>query len=201
MPSSNELLENTTKVNSEQIKDSIITSFIKIKRSEIVDQENIISTIEENFDKNQQSLIMCCKEQPILLLLMTKGGITIYHKQFSDRKEKFMSPSIQLISGYLTALNEFSNEILENKLDQITSGDHTLLLRSLSSSYLCYLFKGDIEDAKGTTEVIETSLKENQLLWNAVSELERIGKPISKSVRKSVDNMMESLVIGSKFHF
>ena len=85
---------------------------------------------------------------------------------------------------------------MENKLDQVTSGEHTILLRSLVTSNLCYLFKGNIEDAKITTSIIESNLMENQSLWDSVRELELKGKPLSKTVRKSVDNMMKDLLYG-----
>jgi tetratricopeptide (TPR) repeat protein len=77
-------------------------------------------------------------EQPTLLLIIAEGGTLLFSYSFG---EKFPHEE-DLISGFLTAFSSFSEELFSKGLDRAKFGEDTILLDSVGSFSVCYLFKG-----------------------------------------------------------
>lgn len=48
----------------------------------------------------------------------------------------------RIIGGYLTAINQFGDEIFSEGLDRAKYGEYTVLMKSVDPFLVCYLFKG-----------------------------------------------------------
>jgi len=77
-------------------------------------------------------------EMPVLLLIIGEGGFPLFSNPFT----KDWSFEDDLISGFLSAFNSFSGELFAKRLDRAKFGEYTLLMQSVNSYSICYLFKG-----------------------------------------------------------
>lgn len=77
-------------------------------------------------------------EDPVLILILAEGGVTIFSHIFS----KDWSYKDDLVGGFLSALNSFSSEIFSEGLDRAKFGQHTVLMKPFESFSMCYVFKG-----------------------------------------------------------
>jgi len=103
---------------------------------------------------------MLIEEDPLLLLVMTEGGIPAFSHAFS-RDWKF---SDELLSGFLTSFDSISKAVFSEGLDRAKFGDHTILIYPLGNFLICYLFKGQSYYAKKKLGHFTTNIKENSSL-------------------------------------
>jgi tetratricopeptide (TPR) repeat protein len=126
-----------------------------------------LAHIDEQIDnllwKRDFSSLEHSEEEPILLLVLSKGGIPIFSHVFS----KEWSFEEGLFGCFLSAINSFSGELFSKGLDRAKFGEHTVLMKSVASFSICYLFKGQsylaqkrinnfIKQFKNTTEIWQT---------------------------------------------
>lgn len=84
------------------------------------------------------------EEEPLLLLVVTEGGVPAFSHTFST-DWKF---SDELFSGFLTSFDSISKAVFSEGLDRAKFGDYTILISPLSKFLVCYLFKGQSYYAK-----------------------------------------------------
>ncbi|MHA2123834.1 MAG: tetratricopeptide repeat protein [Promethearchaeota archaeon] len=77
-------------------------------------------------------------EEPVLLLILTAGGVLIFSHSFANEWE-FDS---EIFGGFLGAFNSISAEIFSEGLDRAKFGQHTVLMKNIADFAFCYLFKG-----------------------------------------------------------
>jgi tetratricopeptide (TPR) repeat protein len=100
-------------------------------------------------------------EDPILILITGEGGVLLFSNPFS----KDIGFEEDLISGFLTAFNDFSGELFSKSLDRAKFDDYTLLMDSIGSFSVSYLFKGKTYLAKQKlTKLIEKIQKNNSIM-------------------------------------
>ncbi len=78
-------------------------------------------------------------ENPVLLLIISEGGIPIFSQSFIEDK----SFEDHLFGGFFTAINSFINEKFSEGLDRASFGEYTLLMNSLSPFLMCYVYIKD----------------------------------------------------------
>ncbi|MHA2035540.1 MAG: tetratricopeptide repeat protein [Promethearchaeota archaeon] len=83
-------------------------------------------------------------EEPVLLLILTTGGVLIFSYSFADE----WSFDSELFGGFLTAINSISDEVFSEGLDRVKFGQHTVLMEPLANFSVCYLYKGQTYLAK-----------------------------------------------------
>jgi tetratricopeptide (TPR) repeat protein len=83
-------------------------------------------------------------EEPILILITAEGGILLFSNTFTED----VGIEEELLSGFLTAFNDFSGELFSKNLDRAKFDDYTILMEKLGSFSISYLFKGQTFLAK-----------------------------------------------------
>ena len=78
-------------------------------------------------------------EESITLLIITEGGAPLFTHSFIEEND-FESP---IFSGFLTTIDYFMKEVFSEGLDRFIFGNYTLLLKSVSPFFICYVFKGE----------------------------------------------------------
>jgi hypothetical protein len=78
-------------------------------------------------------------EEPVLLLIVSEGGILLFSHSFIEEK----SIESQIFGGFLTTIDYFIREIFSEGLDRAIFGEYTLLMRSIPPFFISYIFKGD----------------------------------------------------------
>jgi len=102
-------------------------------------------------------------EEPVLLLILTDGGVLIFSHSFAEE----WSFDSELFGGFLSAFNSISDEIFSEGLDRVKFGQHTVLMEPLANFSVCYLYKGQTYLAKQKlaefTELIQESASIEQI--------------------------------------
>ena len=134
-----------------------------VSLKERVELAHIDEQIDNLLWKRDFSSLEHSEEEPILLLVLSDGGLPIFSYVFS----KDWSFEDDLLGGFLSAINSFSGELFSKGLDRAKFGEHTVFMRAVASFSICYLFKGQsylaqkrinnfIEQFQNTTEIWET---------------------------------------------
>jgi tetratricopeptide (TPR) repeat protein len=100
-------------------------------------------------------------ESPILLLIISEGGILIFSYPFTAEWRR----DDELFSSFLSAFTSFSAEYFSEELDRAKFGDFTVLLETIDDFSVCYLYKGQTYPAKQKlTKFIETLQKDPSII-------------------------------------
>ncbi|MHA2325977.1 MAG: tetratricopeptide repeat protein, partial [Promethearchaeota archaeon] len=97
------------------------------------------------------------KEEPVLLLIITEGGVPVFSYPFADE----WNQEDELFASFMSAITSFSSEFFSEGLDRVKFGHYTVLMKSMAELSSCYLFKGQTYLAKQKltrfTEGIQTN--------------------------------------------
>jgi len=145
-----------------------LNTWENLKEQDISLKERMeLAHVDEQIDnllwKRDFSSLEHSDEEPILLLVLSEGGVPIFSHVFS----KDWSFEDDLFGGFLSAINSFSGELFSKGLDRAKFGEHTVLMRAVASFTICYLFKGQsylaqkrinkfINRFQNTTEILQT---------------------------------------------
>ena len=83
-------------------------------------------------------------EEPVLLLIVSEGGVPIFTQSFKVDK----SFEDHLFGGFFTAINSFISEMFSEGLDRASFGEHTLLMKSIPPFLMFYIYKGQSYSAQ-----------------------------------------------------
>ncbi|MFW9940742.1 MAG: tetratricopeptide repeat protein [Candidatus Thorarchaeota archaeon] len=108
-------------------------------------------------------------EEPVLLLIITGGGILLFSYPFSDE----IKINDELFGSFLSAITSFSDEFFSEGLDRAKFGQYTILMKEITDFSFCYVFKGQtylaqkkftdfIEDFQASDSMMQTLEKFNQ---------------------------------------
>ena len=111
------------------------------ERMDLVSLEETVDLILKKRALKPPELI---DEIPVLLLIITEGGIPAFSNPFTDE----WTIDDGRISNFLRAFNVFSEDIFSKGLDRAIFGEYTLIMEPVDSFSVCYLFKGQSYSAK-----------------------------------------------------
>lgn len=113
-------------------------------------------------------------EEPIVLLILTAGGVPIFSYPFAD-EWKFDD---ELFGGFMSSFSSISDEIFSEGLDRAKFGPYTVLMESISDFSICYLFKGQIYLAKQKlTEFVER-IQNNTSIWQTLNKFQKTSQVV-----------------------
>ncbi|MFX1476009.1 MAG: tetratricopeptide repeat protein, partial [Promethearchaeota archaeon] len=106
-------------------------------------------------------------EEPVLLLILDKDGISLFSKHFISEG----APDEQLIAGFLAAIDGFSRVAFSasGSLERIKHQDYTLLMHAQAPLLFCYVFKGQSWGAQQRLNRFLAALKANDSVWHTLT--------------------------------
>jgi len=113
-------------------------------------------------------------EEPVLLLIVSEGGIPFFSQSFIEDK----AFEDHLFGGFFTTLNSFISDKFEEGLDRASFGKHTLLMNSITPFLLCYVYKGQSYTAQNRMNLFINKLKSNKKVWKSFENSYRMNKKI-----------------------
>ncbi|MHA2038236.1 MAG: tetratricopeptide repeat protein [Promethearchaeota archaeon] len=108
-------------------------------------------------------------EEPILLLILTNGGVLIFSHSFDD---EWIFDS-ELFGGFLSAFNTISDEVFSEGLDRVKFGHHTVLIESVADFSVCYLYKGQTYLAKQKLANFSSLVQEDASIEQILEKFEK----------------------------
>jgi tetratricopeptide (TPR) repeat protein len=105
-------------------------------------------------------------EQPVLLLMLSEGGVLLFSYPFSDEWKR----DDELFGSFLNAFMSFSTEFFSEGLDRAKFGEFTVLMESLANFSICYLFKGQTYLAKQKLAYFTQRLQNNSSILDTLNK-------------------------------
>ena len=105
-------------------------------------------------------------EQPVLLLIIAKGGTLLFSYPFTEEL-KFDD---EVISGFLTAFDSFSGELFSKGLDRAKFGDYSVVMDTVADYSVSYLFKGQIIPAQQRLTRFLESIHQKNNIWQTLDK-------------------------------
>ncbi|MHA2281405.1 MAG: hypothetical protein ACXAC5_11175 [Promethearchaeota archaeon] len=114
------------------------------------------------------------EEEPIVLLILTTGGIPIFSYPFAD-EWKFDD---ELFGGFMSSFSSISDEIFSEGLDRAKFGSYTVLMESVSNFLICYLFKGQIFLAKQKLIKFVERIQDSTSIWQTLNKFQKTSQVV-----------------------
>jgi len=118
------------------------------------------------------------QEEPVLVLIIgAETGISIFSKLFTSRPV-----AEHLIGGFLAAINAFAREAfaVSGSIERIKHREYTILLKSVDSFLICYVFTGYSYFAMQKMEKFTDALQASTSVWEALQIAVKTGRIIRK---------------------
>ncbi|MFX1399580.1 MAG: tetratricopeptide repeat protein, partial [Promethearchaeota archaeon] len=131
-------------------------------RIKLASVDGVIGRLQGKYAVEPSEII---EEQPILLLIMSKGGITYFNHFFVPNWDHS-----ELFSSFLSAFNTFSDEFFSKSIDRIRIGENTILLNPVEPFLACYVIKGQSYPALQKLTRFTEEIRENMEIWKALNK-------------------------------
>ena len=133
-------------------------------------------------------------EEPIQFMLMAAyGGYNVVSKEFQEGFKVDES----LVSGFISALTTFSDEVFSRPLDRIKVGEYIMLLRAELPFLFCYVFKGESYPAMQKMNQLIETLKNDTPLWRKLErtiETGAVDTQANQEVSRFVTQLFQSVI-------
>jgi len=104
-------------------------------------------------------------EAPVLLLILTEGGINIFSKKFALGRQL----DEHRIGGLLTALSNFGKDVFSgSETNRIMYEEYTVVLKALDAFLFCYIFQGHSYLALQKLDQFIVRVRESAEMWKAL---------------------------------
>ena len=125
-------------------------------------------------------------EEPVLLLIVSEGGIPFFSHSFVGDK----SFESHLFGGFLTTIDYFIKEMFSEGLDRAVFGEHTLLMKAIPPFFISYIFKGDSYYALQKLDYFNDHLQKEGEIWqNLLKAFQK-----NTTIQLKDDPLLESLI-------
>ncbi|MHA2035007.1 MAG: hypothetical protein ACW972_05050 [Promethearchaeota archaeon] len=130
-------------------------------------------------------------ETPVFLLIITESGDPLFSYSFSRE----LSFEDDIISSFLSAFNTFSGELFSKGLDRARFGDYIILIESVDSYSLCYLFKGQSYQAKKKLSNLVEQLQNNTTIWKTLDRFHKASQVAQLQDLPHFENLIKEIFI------
>jgi tetratricopeptide (TPR) repeat protein len=103
-------------------------------------------------------------EEPILLLIMDKSGVSYFNHSFIGDWD-----FDDLFSSFMSAFNTFSGEIFSKSIDRVKIADNTILINPIEPFLACYIIKGQSYPAQQKLFRFSDAIKTKTEIWEALN--------------------------------
>ncbi|MFX0033429.1 MAG: tetratricopeptide repeat protein [Candidatus Hodarchaeota archaeon] len=110
-------------------------------------------------------------EEPIVLLIMSKAGISYFNHSFREDWDFHW-----LFSSFMSAFNTFSSEIFSESIDRIKIGENLILINPIESFLICYVIKGQSYPGLKKLNLFSKAIKDNAEIWKFLNRAVKTGE-------------------------
>ena len=103
-------------------------------------------------------------EEPLLLSIISKGGISLYTHIFSKEWENKL-----MFSSFMDAFNSFSHEFFSKTLDRVKIGENTIIMTPFENKILCYVIKGQTYPAQQKLNKFSEEIQNSKEILDALN--------------------------------
>ncbi|MGB5912357.1 MAG: hypothetical protein WBH31_14280, partial [Promethearchaeia archaeon] len=169
----------------ENLKDSDISLAERIELTRLNEQ------MGQMIRRRELELPDLLEEDPIVLLIISEGGNPLFSHSFA----KEWSFEDHLFGGFLTAVNNFSNEMFSKGLDRAIFGEFTLLMKAATPFLVCYLFKGQSYLAQQRIRYFVDNIRTNNNIWQGLNKFYQTNQEIQLKDIPSLEPVISEIFI------
>jgi tetratricopeptide (TPR) repeat protein/tRNA A-37 threonylcarbamoyl transferase component Bud32 len=156
----------------------------RINRWEGIDESNtslsermqlagIRQQMEQLIHKRAVNPLEVLYEEPIVLLIMGKNGLSYFSYPF--RKDL---DNNWLFTSFLSALTTLSTEIFSESIDRIQIGENTILINPIESFLVCYVIRGQSYQGKQKLNFFTKTINEDTEIWQSLNRAVQTGEEL-----------------------
>jgi len=124
-------------------------------------------------------------------MIIAEGGILLFSYPFTDEWER----DNDLFNSFLSAFTSFSDEFFSKGLDRVKFGDDTLLIQSVESFSICYLFKGQTYPAKQKLDNFVESVQKSTSIWETLKTFYKTSQVVNVNDIPQIENLLTSIFL------
>ncbi|MHA1480269.1 MAG: tetratricopeptide repeat protein [Candidatus Thorarchaeota archaeon] len=159
--------------------------------AERLDTAHISEQLERMVKKEDVEVPEIEEEEPVqFLLVAATGGVNLVTKSFQPG----IAMDESLVSGFLSALSSFSEEIFSQSLDRVRIGEYTMLMQYEEPFLFCYVFKGQSYSAIQKMKEFIEILRGKESLREALERTVATGA-INQSAQASVEDVLTQVFV------
>jgi len=100
-----------------------------------------------------------------------------------------------LFGSFLSAFLTFSDEFFSQGLDRAKFGDDTILLQSVSSFSICYLFRGQTYFAKQKLEKFVETIQKEPTIWETLEKFEKSSQVVELKDLPELESLLNEIFL------
>jgi tetratricopeptide (TPR) repeat protein len=127
-------------------------------------------------------------EQPILLLIMSRDGISYFTHPFSENWD-----SDWLFSSFMSAFDTFSSKLFSESIDRIKIGENIILINPVEQFLVCYVIKGQSYPALQRLNRFSDAVKWNTEIWETLNRAIKTGEVLEVDKPQSLGSVVNEI--------
>ncbi|NHJ38671.1 MAG: tetratricopeptide repeat protein [Asgard group archaeon] len=177
-------------INNGEIQE-IQSLSIQEEEATIEEDSEINGDVVRMIDRRTVDLPKLQEEEPVLLIIVYEGGVTVFSKKFSQKEmidEMF-------VGGFLTAIDAFMHQTFATggSIERIQHQEYTLLLKVENPLLFCYVFKGQSFTAIEKLDKIIQELKASSNIWSIL--ITNHGEQLSDSDKNYLEKLSDQVFL------
>jgi tetratricopeptide (TPR) repeat protein len=133
-------------------------------------------------------------EEPVLLIIVYEGGLTVYSQKFSQKEmidEMF-------VGGFLTAIDAFMHQTFATggSIERIQHQEYTLLLKIENPLLFCYVFKGQSFTAIQKLDAVIKEIKKSSSIWQAL--INNLGVELGPTENELIEELANQIFLSEE---
>ncbi|MFW9895894.1 MAG: hypothetical protein ACFFD7_08840, partial [Candidatus Thorarchaeota archaeon] len=128
------------------------------------------------------------EEEPIVLLIMDKSGISYFNYSFRENWD-----FDTLFSSFMSAFDSFSSEVFAESIDRIKIGENLILINPVEPFLVCYVIKGQSYPGLQKLNRFSKAIKENTEIWESLTKAVQTGEVLDISKPQVLGNIVNEI--------
>jgi tetratricopeptide (TPR) repeat protein len=158
------------------------------ERMKLASFDGVVDRMQE---KSVVELPEIKREEPVLLLIIAEGGFPLFSTHFGES----FKVSDDIISGFLTAFNNFSTELFSKGLDRAKFGEHLILIKPVLHFSVCYIYKGQTFTAKQKVNKFSESIQSKNNIWHTLNNYYKASRILGLKELPSLESLISEIFI------
>ncbi|MFX1531672.1 MAG: tetratricopeptide repeat protein, partial [Promethearchaeota archaeon] len=128
------------------------------------------------------------EEEPLLLLIMDRSGVSYFNYSFRENWDIDW-----LFSSFMSAFDTFSSEVFSESIDRIKIGENLILINPVESFLVCYVIKGQSYPGLQKLNRFSKAIKENTEIWEMLNRAVKTGEVLELDKPQSLGNVVNKI--------
>lgn len=158
------------------------------KRIKLASIDGVIDRMQEKRALKPPEMV---DEQSTLLLIIAEGGVLVFSYPFTDKWKQDET----LFSSFLSAFTSFSDEFFSEGLDRAKFGQHTVLMESVGSFSVCYLYEGQTYAAKQKLSKFAEAIQNTNSIWQILDKFYKTNQILEIKDNPPLENLITEIFL------